>query len=115
MNKPKLEKIAATARLYDCYASLLTEKQALALRLFYDEDFSLSEIAQETGGSRQAAHELIQRGEELLAHYERALGVVAREERRRQALLQLRQEAAQILDARQWAQLAPLLVQLEEE
>ena len=74
----KLEKIAATAFLFDFYAPLLTERQRTALILFYEEDLTLSEIAELNGASRQAAHDAIRRGEELLLYYESELGLAAR-------------------------------------
>ena len=69
----RLEKLAEIAQLLDIYGDLLTERQALALRLFYEEDFSLAEIAGQLGGSRQASHDLIRRGEALLFYYEDTL------------------------------------------
>ena len=56
-----------------CYGGLLTEKQRTALRLHCDEDFSLAEIADELGVSRQNVHELITRSEQKLRRYEAAL------------------------------------------
>ncbi len=111
----KLEKIAATAQLYDCYAGLLTEKQATALRLFYEEDLSLSEIAEESGGSRQSVHESIQRGEELLLEYERVLGLAARRQRQTVLLAQIRTLVQERFDEKKVRLLIPLLDSLEEE
>ncbi|MCR4962504.1 MAG: hypothetical protein K6B40_01330 [Firmicutes bacterium] len=111
----KLEKIAATAQLYDCYAGLLTEKQATALRLFYEEDLSLSEIAEESGGSRQSVHESIQRGEELLLQYERVLGLAARRQRQTLLLSQIRAALRKSTAEKLLSTLTPLLDALEEE
>ncbi|MCL1974787.1 MAG: hypothetical protein FWG61_01330, partial [Firmicutes bacterium] len=57
---------------------LLTQKQRQAINLFYEEDFSLSEIAQACACSRQAAHDLIKRSEALLISYEQKMGLVAK-------------------------------------
>ena len=87
-----MEKIINMALLADFYGPLLTEKQGQALRLFYEEDFSLSEIAEECACSRQAAHELIKRGEALLADYEQKLGLVAKHQQRQSLLKQAENE-----------------------
>jgi len=50
-----MEKHIKGAYLLDIYGELLTDKQNLAMNLFYNEDLSMSEIAQELSVSRQAA------------------------------------------------------------
>ena len=90
----RLEKIIGMALLSDFYGPLLTEKQRQALNLFYDEDYSLSEIAAQCACSRQAAHELIKRSEALLTDYEQKLGLVAKHKQRQSQLKQVEQELA---------------------
>ena len=60
------------------YGGLLTEKQRLALTLHYEEDYSLGEIAEQLGCSRQSVHELITRSGEKLRAYEAAVGAAER-------------------------------------
>lgn len=62
--------------LLDFYADLLTEKQRTTLSLFYEEDFSLGEIGEKAGISRQAVYDSIRRSELLLEEYEAALGLI---------------------------------------
>ena len=76
-----IEKRARVAMLFDLYGALLTKKQGAALRLFYEEDLSLSEIAQEFDISRQAVNDLLRRSESLLESYENGLGLLQRRER----------------------------------
>lgn len=64
--------------LLDFYGELLTAKQADALRLYYDEDCSLSEIADDMGISRQGARDFIKRGEQQLFEFEEKLGLAER-------------------------------------
>ena len=90
----RLEKIIGMALLSDFYGPLLTEKQRQALRLFYEEDFSLSEIAEECACSRQAAHDLIKRSEALLTDYEQKLGLVAKHRRQQSLFEQAERELA---------------------
>ena len=64
--------------LMDFYGNLLTEKQFDALDMYYNSDLSLSEIAEETGISRQGARDTIKRGEKQLAEFEEKLGLAER-------------------------------------
>ncbi len=64
--------------LFDFYGQLLTEKQRQMVDLYYRQDLSLSEIAVQTGVSRQAVHDLIKRASETLTEYEAKLGLHSR-------------------------------------
>lgn len=64
--------------LLDVYGQLLTEKQRFAIDLYYNEDLSLAEIAEEIDISRQGVRESIKQGEKHLLEYEKQLGVVRR-------------------------------------
>src|SRR5690606_20938788 len=55
--------------LYDFYQSLLTPKQQSYMSLYYLDDFSLGEIAEEFGVSRQAVYDNIKRTEAMLEEY----------------------------------------------
>lgn len=62
----------------DFYGVLLTQHQSEMIRLYYDCDISLFEIAEQFGISRQAVRESIKRAETQLKGYEQALGMVER-------------------------------------
>lgn len=59
--------------LLDFYGNLLTDKQALSLDLYYNQDLSLSEIAENMDVTRQGARDNIKRGEKQLAEFEEKL------------------------------------------
>ena len=59
--------------LLDFYGELLTEKQQKALTLYYYEDLSLAEIAEEMNVSRQGVRAFIKQGEAHLAEFEEKL------------------------------------------
>ena len=67
--------------LLDYYGELLTEKQKTCFDLYYNQDLSLGEIAEEAGISRQGVHDSLARAEAILLDYEKKLGCVARAER----------------------------------
>ena len=69
----KNEKIRISM-LCDIYGSLLSEKQRNALDLY--EDLSLSEIAENTGISRQGVRDQLAHAEIQLTFYEDALGLL---------------------------------------
>lgn len=64
--------------LLELYGKLLTEKQLKLLELYYFEDLSLSEIAENEGGSRQGAMDVIKRAEKELLKMESVLGLYNR-------------------------------------
>ena len=89
--KSNLEnKIAETAILFDIYGSLLTEKKQTAMELYYEENLSLSEIAEEQGISRAAVHDALRSSEKTLLEYEEKLGLAMDYERRRETLAELK-------------------------
>ena len=82
--------------LYDCYSALLTEKQRSCFDLYYNQDLSLSEIAEECGISRQGVYDTLARAEQLLRSTEASLGCCARELRLREAEARLSAVAARL-------------------
>lgn len=69
------EKNLALNGLYDLYAPLISEKKRKAFELYYEEDLSLFEIAQELEISRQGVRDLLTRTAAELETYEEALGL----------------------------------------
>ena len=64
--------------LYDFYGELLTPHQKQIYEDAIFNDFSLSEIADEQGISRQGVHDLIKRCDRILSEYEEKLHLVAK-------------------------------------
>ncbi len=61
--------------LLDFYGELLSERKRSVMDMYYNEDFSLAEIAAEIGISRQGARDIIKKSEEELLFYEEKLGL----------------------------------------
>ena len=68
--------------LLDAYEPLLTDKQQEVLDLYYKEDFSLSEIAENLKISRAAVNDHIKRSTQILMEYEKKLKLVQKYETR---------------------------------
>ena len=87
------EKNLQLAELIDVYATLLSERQQRVLDLYYNQDLSLGEIAEDVGISRQGVRDSIKKAEKELFFFESKLHLVAREGAVREAGEQLRQLA----------------------
>ncbi|MFP4015463.1 MAG: YlxM family DNA-binding protein [Halanaerobiales bacterium] len=73
-----LDKVIEVGLLFDFYGELLTEKQQKALKLYYYQDLSLSEIAERLEISRQGVYDHLHRGEDILRDYEKKMGLIAK-------------------------------------
>ncbi|MGN0475716.1 MAG: YlxM family DNA-binding protein, partial [Ruminococcus sp.] len=73
-----MEKNMELSLLLDFYGELLTEKMRRATELYYNDDLSLSEVAEDMGITRQGVRDLIKRAEGNLYGYEQKLGLYKR-------------------------------------
>jgi predicted DNA-binding protein YlxM (UPF0122 family) len=64
--------------LFDFYGVLLTEKQRDIFDMYYNNDYSLSEIANIHNVSRQGVYDIIKRTEALLIKWESSLKLAQR-------------------------------------
>ena len=65
MELMEIEKTNRMNALFEFYAALLTDKQMNYIELYYADDYSLAEIAEEFGVSRQAVYDNIKRTEDF--------------------------------------------------
>lgn len=84
-----LEKTNRMNVLFDFYGPLLTEKQQTFLKCYFQDDYSLGEIAADFDISRQAVYEHLKRAEQALEDYEAKLRLAARHDRIQAGLNQL--------------------------
>jgi hypothetical protein len=70
------EKVFEIGMLYDFYGKLLTPKQRDFIELYCESNYTLSEIAENMGISRQAVHDTIKKVEIILHEYEKNLGLI---------------------------------------
>ena len=64
--------------LYDFYGDLLTDRQREFYDLYYNEDLSLAEIAENYGITRQGVRDVIVRAEAYLTEIEDKTGLIRR-------------------------------------
>ena len=64
--------------LFDFFGDFLTDKQREYFDLYYNEDLSLSEIAQNVGITRQGVRDIIVRAENTLLDAEKKTGLIDR-------------------------------------
>lgn len=70
--------------LLDAYEPLLTKKQQNIMDMYFKEDFSLAEIAEDLNISRAAVQDHIKRSAHILEDYEKKLKLVANYEKRKE-------------------------------
>ena len=68
-----MEKKVEISMLWQIYGNLLTEKQYKVIDYYYNQDLSLSEIAENENITRQAVRDIIKKGEKKLFEYEEKL------------------------------------------
>ncbi|KIP22517.1 hypothetical protein LH47_00098 [Anoxybacillus thermarum] len=90
-----LEKTTRMNYLYDFYQSLLTPKQRNYMSLYYLDDYSLGEIAEEYEVSRQAVYDNIKRTEAMLEDYEQKLLLFQKFQQRQKLLHSLKTHIAE--------------------
>lgn len=84
------------AFLVDFYGDMLTEKQRDMIELYYDDDLSLSEIAENEGITRQGVRDSIKRAESQLLEMEDRLGLARRFRTVRESIEAIRNAASEI-------------------
>ena len=70
-----MEKNIEVSLLFDFYGELLKPSGKKAIDLYYNEDLSLAEVADETGITRQGVRDSIKRSEQQLFEFEEKLGL----------------------------------------
>jgi len=98
--------------LYDFYHPLLTEKQRLLVEMYYLDDWSLSEIAEHQGVTRQAVFESIKRAGKVLMELEQKLRLLEKHRQRQQIAANLLKQLEPYAEAKAVAE--PLIQKMIE-
>ena len=84
--------------LLDFYGEMLTEKQRDVVELYYNEDLSLGEIAENYNITRQGVRDVIVRAEAVLTELEDKTGLIKRFHTMQTQLEQVRQNAQRVAE-----------------
>jgi predicted DNA-binding protein YlxM (UPF0122 family) len=77
-----MDKNIKVSMLLEMYGKLLTDKQVDVIDLYYNQNLSLSEIAEELNITRQGVRKSLVDGEKKLVDIEEKLGFMAQKQRR---------------------------------
>ena len=86
------------AMLYDFYGDVLTDRQKEFYDLYYNEDLSLGEIAENYGITRQGVRDVIVRAETVLTDLEDKTGLIKRFHTMHAQLEALLQDAQRLVE-----------------
>lgn len=90
------EKDLRVSVLLDYYSAMLTDKQRDVIDLYYNEDLSLSEIAEHESITRQGVRDSIKRGEQTLYDMEEKFHLAERSEKYDELMSEIAQLAKDI-------------------
>ena len=85
--------------LLDHYGAMLTDKQREVIDLYYNDDLSLSEIAENYGISRQGVRDVIVRAEAAMDEIEEKTHLIRRFHQSQKELLAIDEAADRLLQA----------------
>lgn len=91
-----MDKNLKVSLLLDFYGRLLSEKQRNIMEYYYNDDLSLSEIADNIGITRQGVHDTVKRTESSLFQMEEKLGLYSRFEQMEEKLERIEKLTAEI-------------------
>lgn len=101
--------------LCEIYGKLLTEKQYNAIDDYYNNDMSLSEIAENTNISRQAVRDLIKKGEEKLFEYEKILKIMEKTQQNEKTLQLIFAQLSEIAEISSEKRVEKILKEVQKE
>ena len=87
--------------LFDFYGDILTPRQRELFDLYYNEDLSLAEIAENCGISRQGVWDIIKRAEDTLRKTEEKTGLVHRFRETQASLAEIEASLRQLISMTQ--------------
>jgi len=76
--------------LLDFYGELISEKRRTVLDMYYNNDYSLSEISEQIGITRQGVLDSIKKGKDELSFFEEKLGLAKRFEENEKTVQKIR-------------------------
>jgi hypothetical protein len=90
-----MEEYVEISLLYDFYGAFLTDKQKEAVEHYYDMNYSLAEIGEKMGITRQGVRDLLLRSKEVLHDFDQKLDLMHKYQKQ-QTLLQQSMDKLQV-------------------
>ena len=110
-----MEKNVKVSILCQIYGKLLTEKQLTILDNYYNQDLSLSEIAENEKITRQAVRDIIKKGENKLFELEEKLEIMKRMLKQEEKIAIILSELTKIQEKSTDKQIAEILTHVKKE
>ncbi len=110
-----MEKNVKVSMLCQIYGKLLTKKQLSILEDYYNQDLSLSEIAENKNITRQAVRDIIKKGESKLFELEEKLGIMKRMFKQEEKIAIILTELTKIQEKSSDKQVAKILTHVKKE
>lgn len=110
-----MEKNVKMSLLCQIYGKLLTEKQYTFLDDYYNNDLSLSEIAENNEITRQAVRDILKKGERKLLEYEQKLGIMEKTLVQEQVIAEILSKICKIKETSSDKKVAHILDDIKSE
>lgn len=110
-----MEKNVEISILNEIYGKLLTKKQKEIINDYYNNDLSLSEIAENQNITRQAIRDILKKGENKLLEYEQKLGFMKRMLNQEKKIEKVLSELTKIQNTYSDEQIAIVLENIKKE
>ena len=110
-----MEKNVKISMLCEIYGKLLTEKQFEILTDYYNNDLSLSEIAENNQITRQAVRDIIKKGENKLFELEEKLSFMEKTINQEKLLQEVLNELSKIEDSSSDKKIEKILNRVRKE
>ena len=110
-----MDKHIEVSILWEIYGKLLTKKQYKVLDDYYNNDLSLSEIAEINNISRQGVRDVIKKGETKLFEYERLLGIMKKTQQNEKTLQLVFSQLSEIAETSSDKKVEKILMEVQKE
>ena len=110
-----MEKHIEISMLVEIYGKLLTEKQYQVISDYYNEDLSLSEIAENNNISRQGVRDIIKKGESKLFEYEEKLQIMKKTQEHEKTIQLILSQLSKIQDNSSDKKVEKILNEVQKE
>ena len=110
-----MDKNVKVSILWQIYGKLLTDKQYEIINDYYNNDLSLSEIAENNNITRQAVRDVIKKGEDKLFEFEEKLLIMKKMLKQEKQIQQIIEELNNITDASSDKKMERILNNIKKE